>query len=129
MSFEVEHAKWIKEHLSRRNSERKDALKRGHGFRNRMFAEKIWWALLGHFGDLHPEYEVMDWRGRSYFVDFVWKVRGKRFAIEIVDDGSQGKDRSYLSKAHKQNVSASQPFCNSEHCWLFASASAPTYLT
>jgi very-short-patch-repair endonuclease len=59
-----------------------------------MFVEKIWWTLLGHFEGLHPEYEVMDWRGRSYFVDFVWKMRGKRFAIEIVDYGSHGKDRS-----------------------------------
>jgi very-short-patch-repair endonuclease len=94
MSFEIEHAIWIKGHLNQRNGERKDALKRGHGFGNLMFVEKIWWSLLGHFDGLHPEYEVMDWRGRSYFVDFVWRVRGKRFAFEIVDYGSHGKDRS-----------------------------------
>jgi very-short-patch-repair endonuclease len=94
MSFEVEHTTWMNRHLNRRDGERKDALRRGHGFGNRMFVEKIWWPLLGHFEGLHPEYEVMDWRGRSYFVDFVWKVQGKRFAIEIVDYGSHGKDRS-----------------------------------
>ncbi|MCM3746968.1 hypothetical protein M3223_06325 [Paenibacillus pasadenensis] len=94
MSFEIEHAKWIKGHLNRRSGERKDALKRGHGFGNRMFVEKIWWPLLGHFDGLHPEYEVLDWRGRSYFLDFMWTVGGKRFAIEIMDYGSHGKDRT-----------------------------------
>jgi len=55
MSFEIEHAKWIKGHLKRRNGERKDALKRGHGFGNQMFVEQIWWSLLGHYDGLHPE--------------------------------------------------------------------------
>ncbi len=30
MSCEIEHEKWIKGHLKRREGERKDALKRGH---------------------------------------------------------------------------------------------------
>ena len=63
MSFDKEHEKWIKWHLSHRRGERKDALKRGHGYGNQMFAEKIWWSLAGHFHNLHPEYEVVDWRG------------------------------------------------------------------
>ncbi|GIO16758.1 hypothetical protein J19TS2_63130 [Cohnella xylanilytica] len=46
MSFEIEHAKWIKWHLRRRMGERKDALKRGHGYGNQLFAEKIWWPLV-----------------------------------------------------------------------------------
>ncbi|WP_339279801.1 hypothetical protein NYE40_08900 [Paenibacillus sp. FSL W8-1187] len=94
MSFKAEHEKWIKGHLKRREGERKDALKRGHGYGNRFFAEKTWWPLVGHFHDLHPEYEVMDWRGRSYFVDFMWIVGTLRFAIEIMDYGSHGKDRT-----------------------------------
>lgn len=94
MSFEIEHAKWMKWHLSRRHGERKDALIRGHGYGNQMFVEKIWWSLMGHFCGLHPEYEVMDWRGRSYFLDFMWNVGENRFAFEIMDYGSHGKDRS-----------------------------------
>lgn len=94
MSFEIEHEKWIKKHLSNRRGERKDALRRGHGYGNRMFAEKIWWTLMGHFTGLHPEYEVKDWRGRSYFVDFIWILGGLRFVFEIMDYGSHGKDRS-----------------------------------
>ncbi|TVX91334.1 hypothetical protein [Cohnella terricola] len=94
MSFEIEHEKWIKTHLMKRHGERRDALKRGHGFGNRMFAEQIWWNLMGNFDGLHPEYEVKDWRGRSYFVDFMWIIGSLRFIIEIMDYGSHGKDRS-----------------------------------
>lgn len=94
LSFEIEHEKWIKKHLSKRQGERKDALKRGHGFGNRMFAEKIWWTLMGHFSDLHPEYEIKDWRGRSYFVDFIWILGRLCFVFEIMDYGSHGMDRS-----------------------------------
>lgn len=94
MSFEIEHEKWINWHLSRRNGERKDALKRGHGFGNQLFVEKIWWPLVGHFQGLHPEYEILDWRGRSYFVDFMWILGALRFAIEIMDYGSHGKNRT-----------------------------------
>ncbi|NMO95467.1 hypothetical protein [Paenibacillus lemnae] len=94
MSFETEHANWIHWHSSRRTGERKDALKRGHGYGNQLFAEKVWWPLMGHFRDLHPEYEVLDWRGRSYFVDFMWIMGALRFAFEIMDFGSHGKDRT-----------------------------------
>ncbi|MNZ96632.1 hypothetical protein D3C78_1158330 [compost metagenome] len=94
MRFEAEHEKWIRRHLSKRQGERRDALRRGHGYGNRMFVEKIWWPLMGHFTGLHPEYEVRDWRGRSYFVDFMWILGGHLFAFEIMDYGSHGTDRT-----------------------------------
>ena len=94
MSFESEHEKWLTDHMSKRQGERRDALKRGHGFGNRMFVEKIWWPLTGHFAGLHPEYEVNDWRGRSYFVDFIWIAGSLRVVFEIMDYGSHGMDRS-----------------------------------
>lgn len=94
VSFEIEHEKWIKDHMSKRQGERKDALRRGHGFGNRMFAEIIWWPLMGHFAGLHPEYEIKDWRGRSYFADFIWILGSLRFVFEIMDYGSHGMDRS-----------------------------------
>jgi very-short-patch-repair endonuclease len=92
----TEHDKWIQEHLARRHGERKDALRRGHGYGygNQLFIEKVWWLLMGHFIGLHPEYEVRDWRGRSYFVDFMWVLGGHLFVFEIMDYGSHGKDRT-----------------------------------
>jgi hypothetical protein len=38
-----------------------------------LFLQNVWWPLKGNLDHLHPEYEVMDWRGRSYFIDFAWK--------------------------------------------------------
>ncbi len=94
MSFRIEHEKWLHNHRKLRKGERLDALKRGHNFGNQLFAEIIWWPLLGHFNGLHPEYEVKDWRGRSYFLDFLWRVGVIRIVFEIMDYGSHGKDRS-----------------------------------
>jgi hypothetical protein len=94
MGFQIEHDKWTSDHLRRRSGERLDALKRGHGYGNQLFVEQIWWPLVGHFHGLHPEYEVKDWRGRSYFVDFVWVVGAIRIIFEIMDFGSHGTDRT-----------------------------------
>ncbi|WP_410771468.1 hypothetical protein [Fontibacillus sp. BL9] len=94
MGFEQEHDQWLCHHLKRRKGERLDALNRGHGYGNRLFVEQVWWPLAGHFHGLHPEYEVKDWRGRSYFVDILWEIGASRIAFEIMDFGSHGKDRS-----------------------------------
>lgn len=94
MGFSREHEQWLLHHLKRRRGERLDALKRGHGYGSRLFVEQVWWPLAGHFHGLHPEYEVKDWRGRSYFVDILWEVGSSRIAFEIMDYGSHGMDRS-----------------------------------
>lgn len=94
MGFTEEHDRWLSHHLKRRKGERLDALRRGHSYGNRLFVECVWWPLAGHFHGLHPEYEVKDWRGRSYFIDLLWKVGSSRIAFEIMDYGSHGTDRS-----------------------------------
>ncbi|MBU5441625.1 hypothetical protein [Paenibacillus sp. MSJ-34] len=112
MSFDVEHEKWIRTHLAKRQGERKDALRRGHGYGNRLFAEKIWWPLIGHFIGLHPEYEVRDSRGRSYFVDFMWILGGHFFAFEIMDYGSHAMDRTkYRMDLNRGLFLQSQGYC------------------
>ncbi|WP_238649537.1 hypothetical protein [Paenibacillus piscarius] len=94
MGFTEEHDQWLSHHLKRRKGERLDALKRGHSYGNRLFVECVWWPLVGHFHGLHPEYEVKDWRGRSYYIDLLWKVGSSRIAFEIMDYGSHGTERS-----------------------------------
>ncbi|CAH0117704.1 hypothetical protein PAE9249_00164 [Paenibacillus sp. CECT 9249] len=112
MSFDVEHEKWIRTHLAKRQGERKDALRRGHGYGNRLFAEKIWWPLIGHFIGLHPEYEVRESRGRSYFVDFMWILGGHFFAFEIMDYGSHAMDRTkYRMDLNRGLFLQSQGYC------------------
>jgi hypothetical protein len=83
VGFEVMHEQWLMSHLRRRSGERKSRLERGHGHGERLFLKRVWWPLFGQFDHLHPEYEVADWRGQPYFVDFAW-IRGTcKFAFEI----------------------------------------------
>lgn len=95
MGFEAMYEQWLLSHLKRRTGERKSRLQRGHGHGERLFLERVWWPLFGHFDHLHPEYEVPDWRGRPYFIDFAW-IRGQcKFAFEIKGYGPhvQNTDR------------------------------------
>jgi hypothetical protein len=95
MGFAEVHERWLTEHLKHRSGERKSRLECGHGHGERMFLERVWWPIFGNFDDLHPEYEVLDWRGHPYFVDFVW-LRGQcKFALEVKGYGShvQNADR------------------------------------
>lgn len=96
MSFKEEHSRWLAEHMKRRTGERKGRLERGHAHGERMFVERVWWPIFGHFKDLHPEYEIADWRGRPYFIDFVWKTGTVSFAFEVKGYGPhvQNTDRT-----------------------------------
>ena len=83
MGFAEEHQKWLAYHKKIRSGERLDRLERGHGHGEKTFVERVWWPIFGNLDNLHPEYEVSDWRGRPYFVDMVWKPGQVKFAIEI----------------------------------------------
>lgn len=96
MGFADEHQEWLNYHKKRRTGERLDRLERGHGHGEQMFLERVWWPVFGSMDDLHPEYEVSDFRGRPYFVDFVWKPGQVKFAIEVKGYGPhvQNMDRT-----------------------------------
>ncbi|UQZ33989.1 hypothetical protein C2I18_10890 [Paenibacillus sp. PK3_47] len=84
MSFEEAHRQFINGHLAQRPAgERRGRLERGHQHAEIMFLRNVWWPLRGDFSNLHPEYEVMDWRGRPYFADFAWLPGYIRLLIEI----------------------------------------------
>lgn len=93
MIFEEAHLQFINGHLgSRPEGERRARLERGHRHAEVLFLRNIWWPLRGHFGGLHPEYEVMDWRGRSYFADFAWLPGYVKLLIEIKGYASHVRD-------------------------------------
>lgn len=114
MSFDIEHEKWMNHHITKRKGERLDALKRGYGYGNKLFAEQIWWPLIGHFLEFHPEYEVKEWRGRSYFVDFMWIVGAIRIVFEIMDYGSHGTDCSKYRRDLNRGL-----FLQSQDCIVY----------
>lgn len=82
-SFASSHEQWLKRHLDARTGERKDRLKRGHAHGEILFLRAVWWPLFGHFDDLHPEYEVKDWRGAACYLDFAWFAEGVSFNIDV----------------------------------------------
>lgn len=90
--FEQAHAAWIRSHLERRSGERKGRLERGHQHGELSFLRNVWWPLYGNFDHLHPEYEVLDWRGRSYFADFAWLPGALKVVYEIKGFGPHVRD-------------------------------------
>lgn len=90
--FESAHALFLDAHLSRRTGERRDRLRRGHREAEKLFCQNVWWPLRQNFDQLHPEYEVTDWRGLSYFCDFVWMTPQVKLVIEIKGFGPHVQD-------------------------------------
>lgn len=83
MNFEEVHAAFINGHLESRTGERRRRLERGHLHGESLFLRNVWYPLLGNLKDLHPEYEVLDWQGRSYFADFAWLPGPIKLLFEI----------------------------------------------
>ncbi|MNO77283.1 hypothetical protein D3C76_683860 [compost metagenome] len=92
MGFESSHTAFIQYHLMRRTGERRGRLERGHREAEKLFCQSVWWPLLGNFDNLHPEFEVLDWRGLSYFCDFVWLTQHVKLVIEIKGFGPHVRD-------------------------------------
>jgi hypothetical protein len=82
-TVEEEYERFIRYHLEQRSGERRGRLERANLHAERRFAETVWWPMEGSFQGLHPEYEVMDWRGRSYFGDYAYFCGPYKFMIEI----------------------------------------------
>lgn len=105
MNFKEAHDSFMSDHLARRKGERRGRLERGHRHGEILFLSNVWWPLQGSLEHLHPEYEVLDWRGRSYFADFAWLpgyinllVEIKGFAPHVRDMDRQG----YCSELNRE---------------------------
>src|SRR4051812_41425423 len=92
MDFEAAHEAFFQNHLQKRSGERSGRLRRGHREAEKLFRRNVWWSLRGNFDNLHPEYEVLDWRGLSYFCDFAFITNQTRLIIEIKGFGPHVKD-------------------------------------
>lgn len=92
MGFDKAHAAFIQYHMERRKGERQGRLERGHREAEKLFCRNIWWPLQGQFNDLHPEFEVLDWRGLSYYCDFVWLTSAVKLIVEIKGFGPHVRD-------------------------------------
>ncbi|SEC57303.1 hypothetical protein SAMN05443246_4569 [Paenibacillus sp. GP183] len=91
-NFQAVHTAFIESHLKARSGERKGRLERGHQHAELLFLQNVWFPVHGQFDHLHPEYEAMDWRGRSYFADFAFLPPNIKFIWEIKGYGSHVQD-------------------------------------
>lgn len=92
MNFEQAHTVFLQHHLKLRKGERRGRLERGHLYAETMFLKRVWWPIQGNLDHLHPEYEVRDWRGRSYFGDFAFLPACLKLIIEIKGYNPHVKD-------------------------------------
>ena len=65
----------------------------------------VWWPLFGHLEGLHPEYEVMDWRGRSYYADYAFlpEPRVVNLLLEIKGFTSHVKEMDRFKFCYELN--------------------------
>ena len=92
MAYDEAHRSFIQFHIDNRKGERRGRLERGHGHAEALFLCNVWCPLRGEFQHLHPEYEVTDWRGRSYFADFAWLPGMVKLIFEIKGFASHVRD-------------------------------------
>ncbi|RKN74133.1 DNA-binding response regulator [Paenibacillus ginsengarvi] len=91
-NFVQAYESFMNEHKALRNGERLRRLQEGHGHAEKLFLEQIWWPAIGHFRDLHPEYEVKDFNDASRFIDFAYIRPPFRIAFEIDGYGPHMRD-------------------------------------
>lgn len=103
MNYEQAYEEFIQMHLASRTGERRGRLERGHRHAEALFLHNVWWPLRGDFCNLHPEYEVLDWRGRSNFADFSFILGTVRLLIEIKGYAAHVKDMDRQKYSNELN--------------------------
>ncbi|MNZ58120.1 hypothetical protein D3C78_761210 [compost metagenome] len=103
MNFEETYAAFIQHHMKSRKGERRGRMERGHRHAEALFLANVWWPLQGNLKELHPEYEVLDWRGRSYFADFAWLPGYVKLIIEIKGFASHVRDMDRTKYCNELN--------------------------
>ncbi|HEX6987838.1 MAG TPA: DNA-binding response regulator, partial [Bacillota bacterium] len=104
--FEPALQEFLAYHRSVRKGERLRRLVDGLGHGEELFLQKVWWPAFGSFRDLHPEYEITDFDGRSRFLDFAYLSGETRLAIEIDGYGPHVTSLSrwqFVNQLRRQN--------------------------
>lgn len=83
MGVNAAYEGFMKKHIESRTGERRRRLVGVDRHAEELFAKTVWYPLRGDFDHLHPEYEVPDWRKRSYFADYAWRMKWVTVLIEI----------------------------------------------
>ncbi|RTE03060.1 transcriptional regulator [Paenibacillus whitsoniae] len=93
IKFEQAFEAYMNEHIqAETNGRRKERLERGLGHAEMVFLKTVWYPIVGHFQDLHPEWEVRDFANGYRYIDFAYMPSAARGAIEIQGYGSHARD-------------------------------------
>ncbi|ULO08626.1 hypothetical protein H1230_07455 [Paenibacillus sp. 19GGS1-52] len=103
MNYEQAHEEFIQQYVACRTGERRGRLERGHRHAEELFLRNVWWPLRSNFDDLHPEYEILDWRGRSYFADFAFLPGPVKILLEIKGFATHVRDMDRQKYSNELN--------------------------
>jgi len=94
LDFGTAYALFIDKHKKARRGESLRRLVEGHGHGEKMLLEQVWWPAFLNFDNLHPEYEVSDFKDGNRFLDFAFLVKPVMLDIEFDGFNSHAKDIS-----------------------------------
>ncbi|QQE81256.1 DNA-binding response regulator [Alicyclobacillus sp. SO9] len=83
MGFDEAYRMFIESHRKVRKGERLRRLDDGHGHAEHLFLKEVWWPVFRQFENLHPEYEIYDYKDGFRYIDFAYILPYFRVAIEI----------------------------------------------
>lgn len=92
MDFLEEYEKFLNMHRKLRTGARLERLSSGLGHAEQKFLHNVWWPMFHHFENLHPEYEIRDYKEGSRYIDFAYVEPYFQVAIEIDGLGSHWRD-------------------------------------
>ncbi|NOV00175.1 DNA-binding response regulator [Paenibacillus sp. LMG 31457] len=92
MSFENEYKAWVGFHEKKRSGERLRRMREGLGHAEHLFLQQVWWPVIRHFRQLHPEYEVKDYLDGTRFIDFAYLRPPYCICIEMDGFGPHARD-------------------------------------
>lgn len=91
--FDQQYELWIHTNiLNEKNPRRLEILNKGLGHGTVEFLRSVWFPAIGHFNDLHPEWEVGDFSNGYRYLDLAYMPGDARGGIEIQGYGPHARD-------------------------------------
>ncbi|WP_433941041.1 transcriptional regulator [Paenibacillus lautus] len=91
--FDQQYELWIHTNiLNEKNPRRLEILNKGLGHGTVEFLRSVWFPAIGHFNDLHPEWEVRDFNNGYRYLDLAYMPGDARGGIEIQGYGPHARD-------------------------------------
>jgi very-short-patch-repair endonuclease len=92
MDFIAGYEEFINTHREIRTGARLRRLRSELGHAEQKFLKNVWWPMFHHFENLHPEYEIRDYKEGYRYIDFAYILPYFRVAIEIDGLGSHWRN-------------------------------------